>query len=293
MAVGAGAVWAMSDAGQTLSRIDPERNAVVAKIKVSPPEAVAAGDGAVWLTYPFDNTVYRIDPATNKVVATIHVGPRPEGIAVSPGAVWVATADGPSLSQDRSRDQSSRGDDPTWIEARVLCGAHERGGVTRRGLGGAHEREQDRPRRSGDEPRGRDGAARLRALRIPRHRRDRCLVDQRLRWRRGHPRRRSDEEGHGEARGSASGRPRIRVRLRLGRGNRHGKHRSHRPRYGQARGTASRQRARRSPRCRLRLDLGQRRLRPHPAHRSDPRSENDSGITLNRGRSQGQPRRAE
>jgi len=99
MAVGEDAVWAMSDAAQTLSRIDPARNAVVAKIKVSPPEAVAAGDGAVWLTYPFDNTVYRIDPATNKVAATIHVGPRPEGIAVSPGAVWVATADGPSLSR--------------------------------------------------------------------------------------------------------------------------------------------------------------------------------------------------
>ena len=63
MAVGEGAVWAMSDAAKTLSRIDPARNAVVAKIKVWPPEAVAAGEGAVWLTYPFDNAVYRIDPA--------------------------------------------------------------------------------------------------------------------------------------------------------------------------------------------------------------------------------------
>lgn len=99
IAIGAGGVWAVSNAEETLSRIDPARNAVVAKIKVAAPEEMAAGDGAVWLTYPSENTVARLDPATNKVTATIHVGPNPEGIAVSPGAVWVANADDPSLSR--------------------------------------------------------------------------------------------------------------------------------------------------------------------------------------------------
>jgi YVTN family beta-propeller protein len=99
LTVGEGAVWAMSNAESTLMRIDPARNAVVARIKVSPPEATAAGDGAVWLTYPADDTVSRIDPATNKVTASIHVGPRPTGIAVSPGAVWIADAYGPSVSR--------------------------------------------------------------------------------------------------------------------------------------------------------------------------------------------------
>jgi YVTN family beta-propeller protein len=99
LTVGEGAVWAMSSAESTLMRIDPARNAVVARIKVPPPEAAAAGDGAVWLTYPPDDTVLRIDPATDKVTATIHVGPRPTGIAVSPGAVWVADAYGPSVSR--------------------------------------------------------------------------------------------------------------------------------------------------------------------------------------------------
>jgi YVTN family beta-propeller protein len=89
----------MSNAESTLMRIDPARNAVVARIKVPPPEAAVAGDGAVWLTYPPDDTVLRIDPATDKVTATIHVGPRPAGIAVSPGAVWVADAYGPSVSR--------------------------------------------------------------------------------------------------------------------------------------------------------------------------------------------------
>ena len=99
LTVGEGAVWAMSNAESTLMRIDPARNAVVARIKVSPPDTTAAGDGAVWLTYPSDDTVVRIDAATDKVTASIHVGPRPTGIAVSPGAVWVADAYGPSVSR--------------------------------------------------------------------------------------------------------------------------------------------------------------------------------------------------
>jgi YVTN family beta-propeller protein len=100
LTVGLGAAWAMSDVGPTLMRIDPARNAVVARIKVSsPPESTAVGDGAIWLTYPSSDAVSRIDPATNKVTAKIHVGPQPAGIALSPSAVWVANAGGPSVSR--------------------------------------------------------------------------------------------------------------------------------------------------------------------------------------------------
>jgi YVTN family beta-propeller protein len=94
LAVGEGAVWAMSDASGTLMRIDPARNAIVARIKVGVPERVAAGDGAVWLSNPSYNTVTRVDPATNMVTKTIRVGVLPEGIAIAPGAVWVANAGG-------------------------------------------------------------------------------------------------------------------------------------------------------------------------------------------------------
>jgi YVTN family beta-propeller protein len=80
-------------------RIDPSRNAIVAKIRVARPEAAAAGDGAVWLSYPYEDTVSRVDPATNRVTATIQVGPLPKGIAVSPGAVWVVNAGDPSVSR--------------------------------------------------------------------------------------------------------------------------------------------------------------------------------------------------
>jgi virginiamycin B lyase len=97
--VGEGAVWAMSDTASTLVRIDPRRNAVVARIHVSPGYAAAAGEGAVWLSHPQENTVTRIDPKTNTVSATIHIRERPAGVAVSPGAVWVANADGPSVTR--------------------------------------------------------------------------------------------------------------------------------------------------------------------------------------------------
>jgi streptogramin lyase len=89
----------MSDAEQRLMRIDPSRNAVVARIKVPPePDAAAAGDGAVWLTYPSSDVVLRIDPNTKKK-ATIPIRAEPSGIATSPGAVWVADLSGPSVSR--------------------------------------------------------------------------------------------------------------------------------------------------------------------------------------------------
>ena len=59
----------------------------------------AAGDGAVWITHATDNTVSRIDPGTNAVVATIDVGAQPRGVAVSPGAVWVGNSGGPTVSR--------------------------------------------------------------------------------------------------------------------------------------------------------------------------------------------------
>jgi virginiamycin B lyase len=99
LAVGAGAVWAVSESRGALMRIDPARNAVVKRIKLPVPESVAAGGGTVWLSDPFQGTVSRLDPSTDTVTATIHVGLRPEGIAVSPGAVWVVNAGGPSLSR--------------------------------------------------------------------------------------------------------------------------------------------------------------------------------------------------
>ena len=99
VAVGEGAVWALSNVASTLLRIDPTRNTIVAKIPMPPGEDAAAGDGAVWITHPDEHAVSRIDPETNAVSATIPVRGRPAGIALSPGAVWVANPDGPSVDR--------------------------------------------------------------------------------------------------------------------------------------------------------------------------------------------------
>ena len=98
-AVGEGALWAMSNTTQTLMRIDPRPNAVVARIKMSPGDDAAAGEGAVWISHSQDDTVSRIDPKTNTVSATIHVRGEPSGVAVSPGAVWVAATGGPTVTR--------------------------------------------------------------------------------------------------------------------------------------------------------------------------------------------------
>jgi YVTN family beta-propeller protein len=75
----------------TVSRIDPETNAVVVTIPVGhDPFAIAVADGAVWVANRTDFTISRIDPQTNRVVATIPIGNRPEGLAAGDGAVWVS-----------------------------------------------------------------------------------------------------------------------------------------------------------------------------------------------------------
>jgi YVTN family beta-propeller protein len=114
MAVGEGAVWAMSWSASRLTRIDPVDNTVAARITVKPvkpcPPApdpcgeLAVGNGAVWVSLTTDGAVARIDPETNRVTATIPVGPEPGGLASSPGAIWVAhpgstVTDAPSVSR--------------------------------------------------------------------------------------------------------------------------------------------------------------------------------------------------
>jgi virginiamycin B lyase len=105
LAFGSGSLW-LTDANDTLQRIDPTTNTVVAAIPLGccTYHFVAYGDGSVWVSNFDDNTVERIDPATNSVIATIPtVGQAPEGIAVTADAVWVADhhADTPPAVVDR------------------------------------------------------------------------------------------------------------------------------------------------------------------------------------------------
>jgi len=60
---------------------------------------IAAGDDAVWVTTFDENTVSRIDPISDEIVAVIGVGENPEDLLVTPDAVWVSNHRGGSLSR--------------------------------------------------------------------------------------------------------------------------------------------------------------------------------------------------
>ncbi len=66
------------------------RPAVVASVAVRDPQGIAADGRAVWVAEFNGNTVARIDPQRNVVVKRYNVGVRPVGLAVGEGAVWVA-----------------------------------------------------------------------------------------------------------------------------------------------------------------------------------------------------------
>jgi streptogramin lyase len=96
LAVGAGAVWAVSTLGSgdvpTLYELDAQTNRLLAKTKLGSgvaPAGVAAGEDAVWIADVLGNVVLRIDPRTLRATARIPVGNGPTSIAVGNGAVWV------------------------------------------------------------------------------------------------------------------------------------------------------------------------------------------------------------
>jgi YVTN family beta-propeller protein len=92
LATGAGALWVADELDGTLTRVDPARRRIVARVKVGRmPTAVAAGAGGIWVANTGDGTVSRVDPKSDRVVATFRVGSAPRGLAVGVGAVWVAT----------------------------------------------------------------------------------------------------------------------------------------------------------------------------------------------------------
>lgn len=87
------AVWVSNGPKNTLHRLDPKTNQVVATIEVGrkPCSGLAAGFGSIWVPNCLDKTLSRVDIKTNTVVATIPVGPAESegGLAVSRDSVWM------------------------------------------------------------------------------------------------------------------------------------------------------------------------------------------------------------
>ncbi|WP_146146061.1 hypothetical protein [Geodermatophilus tzadiensis] len=96
MAVGDDAVWVMNQDDGTVSRIDPETDAVVATVQVStgriPGGDIAIGDDAVWVRTEAELAT-AVDPRTNEVVRVLGPPAGSGSIAVTEGAVWVTAHD--------------------------------------------------------------------------------------------------------------------------------------------------------------------------------------------------------
>ena len=102
------AVWVLTPPDNSVVRIDPATNEVVATIGVGrAPSGLAVGAGAVWVSRRSDGAVVRIDPAANRVVATIPVGRAPGAMAVAGGLVWVALPGGGLGRIDPASNRSS------------------------------------------------------------------------------------------------------------------------------------------------------------------------------------------
>ena len=93
-----GSVWVTNGDAQTLTRLNPQTNAVIARIPTpGTASVVGVGAGAVWVTSFPGNSLTRIDPADNRVTQTISLAPRgtgPVGVTVFDGFVWVANHNG-------------------------------------------------------------------------------------------------------------------------------------------------------------------------------------------------------
>jgi DNA-binding beta-propeller fold protein YncE/outer membrane lipoprotein-sorting protein len=112
IAVGEGSTWVATyrptPSGKSdstvLVRVDPEHNRVVSTLTLGSYSLgrIVTALGSIWLTvgnYDHHGYLIRIDPRSNRIIAKIRVGKSPDGIAVSPGAIWVANSEDGTLSK--------------------------------------------------------------------------------------------------------------------------------------------------------------------------------------------------
>ena len=98
------AIWVANSGSGDVSKIDPQTNRTTATIPIGiDAVGIAVDANSVWVTEPKGHKVVQIDAASNQIVGKpIAVGPRPECVAVSASAVWVASASGVSRIDPRT-----------------------------------------------------------------------------------------------------------------------------------------------------------------------------------------------
>jgi peptide/nickel transport system substrate-binding protein len=91
VAAGAGAVWVINKLDGTLSRIDPERDAVASTVPVgNAPTAIAAGAGGVWVSDEGGGELVSVDARSGDVRHRYVVGAAPVAVALAGATPWVA-----------------------------------------------------------------------------------------------------------------------------------------------------------------------------------------------------------
>ena len=98
VAIGAAGVWAASDVGNEVVRIDPGTNAVVRRVAVpGRPGEVAVGANGVYVSLFNQPTVVRIDPRSGTIARRVSVGGGAMGVAFGRGGVWALSSAGPTV----------------------------------------------------------------------------------------------------------------------------------------------------------------------------------------------------
>ena len=114
------AVWVINP-DQSISRIDPRTNRVVARVKARA-QVIAAGEGDVWIRQ--EGGIAEVDTARNVVSRQIALGEdTPSGLAVGAGSVWAADPfDGAIWRIPRDRPGKRRISLARWVNV-VAFGA--------------------------------------------------------------------------------------------------------------------------------------------------------------------------
>jgi virginiamycin B lyase len=88
-----GSIWTLDPEFGTVTRIDPETNRIIARVRVGGnPSDAAEANGSLWVLSAVNGTLSRIDPFTNRVTATRRFAVKDENADIAGDAVevWVA-----------------------------------------------------------------------------------------------------------------------------------------------------------------------------------------------------------
>src|SRR5689334_18662070 len=86
---GFGALWVVNYKTGTLSRVDPRSGRVRSVRLGGVPFDVAAAFGRVWVTAWEAGKLVEVDPRSLRVLRRLAIGPRPTGLHVDAGRLWV------------------------------------------------------------------------------------------------------------------------------------------------------------------------------------------------------------